>query len=53
LEVETLTGLAAGVVRSRVKMLALTLMAGSSSRFSVKASSLESGEMAKPPSPPS
>ena len=34
-------------------MSALVLMAGSGSRFSVKASSFESGEMANPPPPSS
>ena len=52
-DVETFTGLATGLVKSRVKMLALVLIAGSGSRFSVKTSSLESGAKAKPPPPSS
>ena len=53
LEVLILTGFADGFVRSSVKMSALVLIAGSGSRFSVKASSLESGEIENPPPPES
>src|SRR3954453_16312359 len=52
-EVLILIGVADGWVRSRVKMSALVEIAGSGSRFSVKASSFDSGEMEKPPPPSS